>query len=137
MWKLRWDIGINATAIFFLGTPCTLVFWNWKAYKPLFSAPNWFLEVDWLIRNRSIEVWPPLKMKNKVGYTSSTILNSWSFRDIGQQNSDETKNPMNLTLFGQKIFSFKTKVVQNLILYHLGSSKYSSAISIFWKHFSP
>ena len=26
------------------------------------------------------EVWPPLKMKNKVGLTSSTILNSCSFR---------------------------------------------------------
>ena len=26
------------------------------------------------------EVWPPLKMKNKVGHSSSTILNSWSFQ---------------------------------------------------------
>ena len=22
MWKLRWDIGINANALFFFGTPC-------------------------------------------------------------------------------------------------------------------
>ena len=27
-----------------------------------------------------VEVWPPLKMKNKVGHTSSTILNSCSFQ---------------------------------------------------------
>ena len=40
-------------------------------------------------------------MKNKVGHTSSTNLIHGPFRDIGQRNSDETKIPMNLTLFDQ------------------------------------